>query len=145
MRWSQTLIPTLRDEPQDAEAISQRLMIRAGFIRRLTAGAYSYLPLGLRVLKKVENIIREEMNNAGAVEVLLPVLQPIELWRKTGRDRILGEVLIRYKDRHGRIVALGPTHEEVITDIVAKEISSYRNLPKILYQIQAKFRDEIRP
>ncbi|MFC1576137.1 proline--tRNA ligase [Candidatus Omnitrophota bacterium] len=145
MRWSKTLIPTLREDPQDAEAISHKLMVRAALIRKLTAGAYTYLPLGLRALKKAERIVREEMNRAGAVELLMPALQPVELWKKTGRYDVLGEVLIQYKDRHGKLVALGPTHEEIITDLVSKEINSYKNIPRTLYQIQTKFRDEIRP
>jgi len=145
MRWTQTLIPTLREDPQDAEAISHRLMVRAALIRKLTAGAYTYLPLGYRILSKVEGIIREEMNNAGGIELMMPALHPVELWKKTGRYEVLGDVLIRYKDRHGKEVALGPTHEEIITSLVAKEIKSYKDLPKTLYQIQTKFRDEIRP
>ena len=145
MRWTQTLIPTLREDPQDAEAVSHKLMIRAGLIRKLTAGAYSYLPLGFRVISKVQNIIREEMVREGAEEILLPALQPIELWQKTGRDKDLDEVMIKFKDRHGKTVCLGPTHEEVITELVAGNVSSYKELPKILFQIQTKFRDEIRP
>ncbi|MGB2705596.1 MAG: proline--tRNA ligase [Candidatus Omnitrophota bacterium] len=145
MRWTQTLIPTLREDPQDAEIISHKLMIRGGFIRKLTAGTYSYLPLGFRVLSKVQNIIREEMIKEGAEEVLLPALQPIELWKKTGRDKDLADVLIKFRDRHGKITCLGPTHEEVITSLVANNVSSYKNLPVILFQIQTKFRDEIRP
>ncbi|MBN1353612.1 MAG: proline--tRNA ligase [Candidatus Omnitrophica bacterium] len=145
MRWSNTLIPTLREDPQDAEAISHKLMMRAGLIRKLTAGAYSYLPLGFRALKKAEDIIREEMDRSGALELLLPALHPVELWKKTGRYDVLGDVLIKYRDRHGREIALGPTHEEVITDLVSKEISTYKSLPRTLYQIQTKFRDEIRP
>jgi prolyl-tRNA synthetase len=145
MRWSKTFIATLRDDPQDAEAVSHKLMVRASLIRRLSAGAYSYLPLGFRALKKAESIVREEMNAAGAAELLMPALQPVELWKKTGRLAVMGEVMIRFKDRHGKEVALGPTHEEVITDLVAKEIRSYKQLPKTLYQIQTKFRDEIRP
>ena len=145
MRWTETLIPTLREDPQDAEAISHKLMVRGGFIRKLTAGTYSYLPLGFKILKKVENIIRDEMLNCGAQEILLPALQPMELWKKTGRDKDLKEVMITFKDRHGKTVCLGPTHEEVITSLVADNISSYKNLPMILFQIQTKFRDEIRP
>lgn len=145
MRWSNAFIPTLKENPQDAEAISHKLMVRAGLIRRLTSGAYTYLPLGYKILKKVENIIREEMNTAGASELLMPALQPMELWKKTGRDIDLKEVMIRYKDRHGKETALGPTHEEVITDLVSREVRSYKDLPLILYQIQTKFRDEIRP
>jgi len=145
MRWTQTLIPTLREYPQDAEAISHKLLIRAGFIRKLIAGVYSYLPLGFRVLSKVENIIREEMANAGAEEILLPALQPIELWQKTGRDKDLEDVMIKFKDRHGKTLCLGPTHEEVITSLIANNISSHNSLPRILFQMQTKFRDEIRP
>ncbi|MFH1798547.1 MAG: proline--tRNA ligase [Candidatus Omnitrophota bacterium] len=145
MRWSNTFIPTLKEDPQDAEAISHKLMVRAGLIRRLSAGAYTYLPLGYKILKKVENIIREEMNASGASELLMPALQPMELWKKTGRDADMGEVMIRYKDRHGKTTVLGPTHEEVITDLVSREVRSYKDLPVILYQIQTKFRDEIRP
>ncbi len=145
MRWTNAFIPTLKEDPQDAEVISHKLMIRASLIRKLTAGAYSYLPLGYKVLSKVQNIIREEMVNAGAIEVLLPALQPLELWKKTTRDKDLGQVLIKFRDRHGKIMCLGPTHEEVITQLVSKEVSSYRDLPKILFQIQAKFRDELRP
>ncbi|MBI3324688.1 MAG: proline--tRNA ligase [Candidatus Omnitrophica bacterium] len=144
MRWSQLFLPTLREDPKDAEAVSHKLMVRAGLIRRLGSGAYSYLPLGFRVLQKVIGIVRDEMNRAGAQEVLLPALQPIELWKQTGRDALMGEVLIRFKDRTGKEVVLGPTHEEVITTLMA-EIKSHRNLPMTLYQIQTKFRDEPRP
>ncbi len=145
MRWSKSFIPTLKENPQEAEAVSHKLMARAGLIRRLTAGAYTYLPMGYRSLRKAERIIREEMNSAGAVELLMPVLQPPELWRKTGRYELIGDVMIKYEDRHGREIALGPTHEEVVTDLVSRDIRSYRELPLILYQIQTKFRDEIRP
>jgi len=145
MRWTKTFIPTLREDPQDAEIISHKLMIRAGLIRRLASGIYSYLPLGYRMLTKVETIIREEMQAAGALEVLLPALQPLELWKKTSRDKDLGEVMIKFRDRHGKIICLGPTHEEVITDLISKEVSSYKDLPKTLFQIQTKFRDELRP
>ncbi len=145
MRWTQTLIPTLREDPQDAEIISHKLMLRGGFIRKLTAGTYSYLPLGFKALSKVRDIITEEMVREGAQEVLLPALQPIELWKKTGRDEELADVMIKFKDRHGKIMCLGPTHEEVITSLVAGNISSYRSLPVTLFQIQTKFRDEIRP
>jgi prolyl-tRNA synthetase len=137
-------LPTLREEPKDAEAVSHKLMVRAGLIRRLGAGAYSYLPFGLRALQKAAAIIREELNAAGAQELLLPALQPIELWQATGRDAALGEVLIRFTDRTGKEMVLGPTHEEVITDLL-KEVRSYKQLPLILYQIQTKFRDEPRP
>jgi prolyl-tRNA synthetase len=145
MRWSSSFTPTLKENPQEAEAISHKLMIRAGLIRRLTAGAYTYLPMGYKALRKAANIIREEMDRAGAVELLMPALQPPDLWKQTGRYKDMGEVLIKYKDRHGREVALGPTHEEVITDLVAREVRSYKDLPLILYQIQTKFRDEVRP
>jgi len=145
MKWSQTLIPTLREEPSEAEIPSHKLMIRAGLIRKLLSGAYSYLPLGTRVLNKVISIVREEMNTAGAIEVYLPVLQPIELLQQSGRMDAFGQDLMRLKDRHGRTLALGPTHEEVITQLVENEVSSYRQLPLTLYQIQSKFRDEPRP
>ena len=144
MRWSNAFIPTLREDPKDAEAVSHKLMMRAGLVRRLGSGAYSYLPLAVRALKKVIQIIREEMDGAGAQEVLLPSLQPIELWKKTGRDALLGDILIRFKDRTGKDMVLGPTHEEVITDL-ASEIKSHKQLPVTLYQIQTKFRDEPRP
>lgn len=145
MRMTKAFIPTLKEDPAEAEVISHKLMIRAGLIRKLSAGVYTYLPLGLRVLKKVEGIVREEMNNAGALELLMPAIQPKELWEKTGRFELLGDILITYKDRHGKVCLLGPTHEEVITYLVSKEVSSYRDLPIILYQIQTKFRDEARP
>ena len=145
MRYSQMLIPTLREDPSEAEIISHRLMFRAGMIRKLAAGIYSYLPLAQRVMRKTEGIIREEMNRAGAQEVTLPFVQPAELWQKTGRWDIYGKELLRLKDRHNREFCLGPTHEEVITDLVRKEVPSYRQLPLNLYQIQTKFRDEIRP
>jgi len=145
MRWTQSLIPTHKEDPQDAETISHKLMVRGGFIRKLTAGSYSYLPLGYRVLQKIAAIIREEMNAAGANEVLLPAIHPAELWKKTGRYDSIGDVLIKFKDRHNRDLVLGPTHEEVITSIVSDEVKSYKELPLILYQIQTKFRDEPRP
>ncbi len=145
MRWSESLIPTLREDPQDAEVLSHKLMVRGGFIRKLISGAYSYLPLGYRVLSKVEYIIREEMNSKGAQELLLPALHPPELWKKTGRYGLLGSVLIKFKDRHDKECILGPTHEEVITDLVANNVKSYKELPLVLYQIQTKFRDEPRP
>ncbi|MHC4197340.1 MAG: aminoacyl--tRNA ligase-related protein, partial [Planctomycetota bacterium] len=145
MKWTQTLIPTLKEDPSEADVASHRLMIRSGMIRKLLSGAYSYLPLGTRVLNKVTDIIREEMDRAGAVEVYLPALQPLELLEKSGRIDVFGPDLIRFTDRHGRTMALGPTHEEVITSIIRNEISSYRQLPLILYQIQMKFRDELRP
>lgn len=145
MKWSQTLIPTLKEDPTEAEITSHKLMIRSGMIRKLLSGAYSYLPLGTRVLNKVVGIIREEMDRAGAIEVYLPVLQPLELLEASGRIDVFGQDLIRFEDRHGRTLALGPTHEEVVTYLVRNEISSYRQLPITLYQIQMKFRDEVRP
>ena len=145
MRQSRVLIPTLRDDPGEAEIISHRLMLRAGMIRKVAAGIYTYLPLGLRVIRKVEQIIREELNTAGAQEVLMPIASPAELWQETGRWDFYGKELFRLKDRHERDFCLGPTHEEVITDLVRREIRSYRQLPANFYQIQTKFRDEIRP
>lgn len=145
MRFSQYFIPTLKEDPSDAEVISHKLMIRAGMIRKLTSGIYTYLPLGLRVIRKVENIIREEMNRAGAIEILMPSVQPKELWEESGRWNFYGKELLRFKDRLGREFCYGPTHEEVVTDIVRNHIKSYRDLPINLYQIQTKFRDEIRP
>jgi len=145
MLWSKTFIPTLKETPQDAESISHQLLLRAGLVRMLMAGAYSYLPLGLRVLGNIENIVRQEMNSCGAVELLLPALQPLELWQRSGRDTVIGEVMIKFTDRRGRAVCLGPTHEEVITELVKAHVSSYKQLPLVLYQIQTKFRDELRP
>lgn len=145
MRSSQTLLATLRDTPSDAAVVSHQLMIRAGMIRPLANGLYTWLPLGLRVLRKVERIIREEMDKAGALEVTMPVVQPSELWQETGRFEKYGKELLRFKDRHDRDFVLGPTHEEVITDLVRREVKSYKQLPINLYQIQTKFRDEIRP
>ena len=145
MRWTEALIPTLKEDPQDAEVISHKLMVRAGLIRKLISGAYSYLPLGVRVLKKVSSIIREEMDNKGAQEVMLPAIHPPELWKITARYEALGPVLIKFRDRHGSELVLGPTHEEVVTDLVANNVKSYKDLPIILYQIQTKFRDEPRP
>ncbi len=145
MRWSLAYIPTLRETPAEAETVSHRLMLRAGLIRKLSAGTYSYLPMGMRVLLKAAQIIREEMTRSGALEVLLPALQPAELWKKSGRWEKMGPELIRFKDRHGKEMVLGPTHEEVITHLVAGELRSYRDLPKTLFQIQTKFRDEARP
>ena len=145
MRYSQLFIPTLKETPAEAEVTSHKLMIRAGMIRKLAAGIYSTLPLGLRVLRNVENIIREEMNVTGAQEVFLPCIQPAELWQESGRWKLYGKDLLRIKDRHDRDFCFGPTHEEVITDILRKEVRSYRQLPISFYQIQTKFRDEIRP
>ena len=144
MRWSRYFLPTLREDPKDADAISHRLMVRAGLIRRLGSGTYSYLPFGLRALQKAIAIVREEMNRAGAQELLLPALQPAELWKATGRYEVLGDVLMTFKDRTGKEVALGPTHEEVVTDLV-KELRSHKQLPITVFQIQTKFRDEPRP
>lgn len=145
MKVSHLLMPTLRDVPADAEVVSHQLMLRGGFIRKLAAGIYNYLPLGFRVIKKIEQIVREEMNAAGAQELLMPVVLPAELWKETGRWDVYGKELLRIKDRSERDFCLGPTHEEIITDIVRKEVRSYRQLPLSLYQIQTKFRDEIRP
>ncbi len=145
MRVSRFLLPTLKEAPSEAELVSHRLMLRAGMIRRLGSGLYSWLPLGLRVLRKVENIVREEMNASGAIELLMPAVQPAELWQETGRWEQFGPQMLKIKDRHGRDFCFGPTHEEVITDIVRREVRSYRQLPLNLYQIQTKFRDEIRP
>ena len=145
MRYSQTLIPTLKETPAEAEVASHRLLLRAGFIRKLTAGIYTYLPMGLAAVRKVEQIVREEMSRAGAQELLMPMVQPADLWNETGRYEKYGPELLRFHDRHGRESCLGPTHEEVITDLARREIKSYRDLPINLYQIQAKFRDEIRP
>jgi len=144
MRWSHYFLPTLREDPKDADAVSHKLMVRAGLIRRLGSGAYSYLPFGLRALQNAITIVREEMNRAGAQELLLPAMQPIELWKTTGRYELLGDVLIRFKDRTGKEIAFGPTHEEVVTDLLT-EIKSYKQLPITVYQIQTKFRDEPRP
>ena len=145
MRYSQSLIPTLKENPAEAEVVSHRLLLRAGYIRKLTAGIYTYLPLGLAAIRKVEQIVREEMNRAGAQELLMPMVQPADLWHETGRYEKYGPELLRFVDRHDRESCLGPTHEEVITDLVRREIRSYRDLPINLYQIQTKFRDEIRP
>jgi len=145
MRYSKYFIPTHKEAPSDAEVISHQLMIRAGMIRKLTSGVYTYLPLCLRSIRKVEDIIREEMNRAGAIEILMPAVQPAELWQESGRWDHYGRELLRFKDRHDREACFGPTHEEVITDLVRKEIHSYKQMPINLYQIQTKFRDEIRP
>lgn len=145
MRFSKLLIPTLKETPAEAEVVSHQLMLRAGFIRKLASGIYSYLPLGLAAIRKVEQIVREEMNRAGAQELLLPMVQPAELWQESGRWQKYGPELLRFTDRHQRENCLGPTHEEVITDLVRMNVHSYRELPINLYQIQTKFRDEIRP
>ncbi len=145
MRWSQTLIPTLKETPAEAEVPSHKLLLRAGLIRKLTGGLYTFLPLGLRALRKIQQIVREEMDRAGALEVLMPALQPPDIWQQSGRYETAKDVLFKVRDRGGKEWVLGPTHEEVITTLVAGEINSYRQLPKNFYQIQTKFRDEIRP
>jgi prolyl-tRNA synthetase len=145
MLWSRALIPTHKEDPAEAETTSHRLMLRAGLMRKLTSGVYSYLPLGWRAIRKVEAIVREEMDRAGAQEILMPVVSPAELWQETGRWTVYGKELWRVQDRNGRDFVLGPTHEEVVTDIVRNEVRSYRELPLTLYQIQTKFRDELRP
>lgn len=145
MRQKHAFIPTMREVPADAEAISHQLLVKGGYIRQLSAGVYSFLPLGRRVLRKLEAIVREEIDRTGAQEVLLPALQPAELWQQSGRYEVYGPELVRLQDRGGREFALGPTHEEVITQLVAQEISTYRKLPVTLYQVQTKFRDERRP
>ncbi len=145
MRTSNYLLATLREDPNDAEIISHKLMLRAGLVRKLASGLYNWLPTGLRVLRKIEKIVREEMEAAGAIECLMPVVQPAELWQESGRWQEYGPELLRFNDRHQRDFCLGPTHEEIITDIVRNEINSYKQLPKTLFQIQTKFRDEIRP
>ena len=145
MRWTQTFIPTLKETPAEAEILSHRLLLRAGLVRKLTGGLYTFLPMGLRVLQKIESIVREEMNRAGGIEVLMPALQPPEIWKQSGRYETAKDVFFKANDRSNREWILGPTHEEVITTLVAGEINSYRQLPKNFYQIQTKFRDEIRP
>jgi prolyl-tRNA synthetase len=145
MKTSRFNLSTLKETPADAEVISHKLMLRAGLIRRLASGLYSWMPLGLRVLRRVENIVREEMNNAGALELLMPAVQPAELWQESGRWEQYGPELLRLNDRHEREFCFGPTHEEVITDLFRREVKSYKQLPINLYQIQTKFRDEIRP
>ncbi len=145
MRWSNTFIPTLKEDPADAEVVSHKLLVRAGFIRQISRGIYDYLPLAFKVMRKIENIVREEMDRAGAQELLLPIASPAELWQESGRWEVYGKELIRFKDRHERDFCLGPTHEEIITDLVRRVVRSYRELPFNLYQIQTKFRDEVRP
>jgi prolyl-tRNA synthetase len=145
MLWSNSFIFTSKEIPQEAETLSHQLMLRAGLVRMLMAGVYSYLPLGFKVLQKVEGVIRQEMNACGANELLLSALQPMELWARSGRDKTMAEVMFKFIDRRGRNLSLGPTHEEVITELVRSQVSSYRQLPLILYQIQTKFRDEMRP
>jgi prolyl-tRNA synthetase len=145
MRASRFYISTLKEAPAEAELISHKLMIRAGLIRRLGSGLYSWMPMGLRILKKIESIIRSKMNEAGGIELLMPAIQPSELWEESDRWDVFGPQMLKIKDRHDRLFCFGPTHEEVITDIVRKEINSYKQLPINFYQIQTKFRDEIRP
>jgi len=145
MLWSKTLIPTLKEDPADAEVISHKLLVRAGFIRQVSRGVYDYLPLALRVIRKIEQIVREEMNRAGAQELLMPITAPAELWQESGRWEMYGKELLRFKDRNERDFCLGPTHEEIVTDLVRRSVRSYRELPFNLYQIQTKFRDEPRP
>ena len=145
MRWSQTLIPTLKETPAEAEIVSHKLLLRAGLIRKLAGGLYTFMPLGLRALRKVEQIVREEMNRAGALELLMPALQPPDIWQQSGRYESAKDVLFKVRDRAKKEWLLGPTHEEVITTLVAGEINSYKQMPKNFYQIQTKFRDEIRP
>ena len=145
MFWSKVFLPTLKDTPQDAEVISHQLMLRSGMIRKVTSGIYTWLPIGLKVLRKVENIVREEMDASGAQEVLMRMVQPKELWEETQRWEKMGPELLRIQDRHERDFCLGPTHEEVITDLIRNNVKSYKELPLNLYQIQTKFRDEVRP
>ena len=145
MRTSQFFLSTLKEAPSDAEIVSHKLMLRAGLVKRLAGGIYTWMPMGLRVLRKVENVIRQEMDRAGAIELSMPAVQPAELWQESGRWEKYGPELLRLKDRHQRDFVIGPTHEEVITDVVRKEVKSYRQLPLHFYQVQMKFRDEIRP
>jgi prolyl-tRNA synthetase len=145
MLFSKILLPTLKDAPQEAEVASHKLMLRAGMIRKVASGIYTWLPLGLKVLRKIENIVRDEMDASGAQEVLMPMVQPKELWNETNRWEKMGPELLRFKDRHDRDFCLGPTHEEVITDLIRNTVKSYKELPLNIYQIQTKFRDEIRP
>src|SRR5947208_2140520 len=145
MRWSQTFIPTLKETPADAEIISHQLLIRAGLVRKLTGGLYTFLPMGVRVLKKIEQIVREEMDRAGAIEVLMPALQPPEIWQQSGRYETMRDALYKVRDRAKKEWVLSPTAEEVITTLAAAEVNSYRQLPINFYQVSLKFRDEIRP
>ena len=145
MRLTSYFLPTLRETPSEAQIVSHRLMLRAGMIRQSSAGIYSWLPLGLRVLRKIETIVREEQDRAGAIELLMPTIQPAELWRESGRYDDYGKEMLRITDRHEREMLYGPTNEELVTDIVRGTIKSYRDLPKNLYHIQWKFRDEVRP
>src|SRR5437867_4309128 len=145
MRLSRLFAPTLRDDPADAEIASHRLLLRAGFMRQVTAGVYTTLPLGIRVMRKIEAIVREEMDAAGAQEIRMPILLPADAWKQTGRWDLYGEILFRLRDRHERDLLLGPTQEEVVTPLVAQELHSYRDLPVNLYQVEWKYRDEYRP
>ena len=145
MRWSKTLIPTLKEDPADAEVVSHKLLVRAGYIRQVSRGIYDYFPLALKVIRRIEAIVRQEMDRAGAQELLMPISSPAELWQESGRWELYGKELIRFKDRHERDFCLGPTHEEIITDLVRRSVRSYRELPFNLYQLQTKFRDEVRP
>ena len=145
MRVSQFPLNTIKETPADAELISHKLMLRAGLIRRLGSGLYTWMPLGLKVLRKVEAIVRDEMNKVGSLEVLMPAVQPAELWQETGRWDVFGPLMLKIKDRHERDFCFGPTHEEIITDLARRELNSYKQLPICYYQIQTKFRDEIRP
>src|SRR5689334_24011788 len=145
MRVSQFFLSTLKEAPSEAEVVSHKLMLRAGLIRRLTSGIYTWMPLGLRVLRKVEEVVRQEMNRSGAIELLMPVVQPAELWQESGRWQEYGPELLRFKDRHERDFVIQPTSEEVITELARGELKTYRRLPAHFYQIQTKFRDERRP
>ena len=145
MRASQYQIATLKELPSEAQIVSHQLMLKAGLIRKLASGLYTWLPLGLKVLHKVEQIIRQEMDQAGALEMLMPSVQPAELWQETGRWDEYGKELLRFHDRHDRLFCYGPTHEEVVTDLIRQMVRSYKELPVTVYQIQTKFRDEIRP
>src|SRR6516162_9789589 len=145
MRLSEYFLPLLRENPSEAQIVSHRLMLRAGMIRQSSAGIYSWLPLGLRVLSKIERIVREEQDRAGALELLMPTIQPAEIWRESGRYEVYGKEMLRIKDRHERDILYGPTNEELITQIFRDSVKSYKELPRILYHIQWKFRDEIRP
>jgi prolyl-tRNA synthetase len=144
MYWKKYFIPTMKETPVGTEAVSHQLLLRAGLVNMLTSGVYSYLPLGLRVLKRIEGIIRQEMNAIGALELFLPCLQPMEIWQATGRDQVMRDIMLRFRDKKNRDICLGPTHEEVITNLVKQYVQSYRQLPVTLYQIQTKFRDELR-
>jgi prolyl-tRNA synthetase len=145
MRVTKLFGKTQREIPAEADTISHQLLLRTGMVNQVAAGVYTYLPLAWRILKKIENIVRDEMNKAGGQEITMPVLSPIELWQKSGRDQIMGKTLFTLNDRREHTLVLGPTHEEVITDLVARHVQSYRDLPLLVYQIQTKFRDEIRP